>query len=53
MQDIAIVPLLVRVTLLSPSDADMGTLNVVLSVGEALLAVAAVEDRGSVRQDGV
>lgn len=42
MQDIAIVPLLVLVTLLSPSDTDMGTMGIVTSVAKAVAAVGAV-----------
>lgn len=42
MQDIAIVPLLVLVTLLAPGEGDMETFAVAISVAQALLAVGAV-----------
>ena len=43
MQDIAIVPLLVLVTLISPSgEGEMGTMAVAISVGQALAAVAGI-----------
>lgn len=42
MQDIAIVPMLIMVTLLSPTEAEMGAGAVALSIGEALLAIGVV-----------